>query len=170
VTAPAKQVAVLALVYRTMYRNCYSGPESLFDELSQYSDGCEGIVSTGAPNISLLGMVASQEIDEIDWALVDLLPQHREERVDLPRFGRAMATFDPVRCDAFLHAYPDDPRAQLADQEWAEPFLSRWEKVAREMRRLEPLTWDREEMNEIALAVCAAIGPWNQIDDDEDDD
>jgi hypothetical protein len=168
-TASLTHVAIMALTYRTLWRNCYSGSESLFDDLSHYSDGCDGIASTGAPNVSLLGMLASQELDEVDWALVDLMPQHEgDERVDLRRFGRAMAGFDLVRCEAWLHALPDDPRELLTGQEWARLFFKRWDFIEAVMLELEPLTWDREEMDEIVLAVCGVMGPWNDPSAEDD--
>jgi hypothetical protein len=152
-------IAMVALIYQTLKRDRYGGPASLFDELSSnMGDGPDDSRSSGRANINLLGMVASQSLEDIDWELIDLMPDHDNERVDVRRFGRVMAAFDPTRCEAFLHAVYEDPPAQLTSQKWARPFLKRWDLVHETKQQLEPLTWDREKMEEVALGALEEHG------------
>jgi hypothetical protein len=135
--APVENVAVLALLYRTLYRNCYEGPEALHDDMRGNPDG-----------ISLLGMIGSQGLGEVDWELVNSMSRHEDE---LPvKVVQFLRFWSPLRCEALLHAWADDPGAELAREEWAQPFIERWELVSAAMNGLEPLTWDHEQQDDIA--------------------
>jgi hypothetical protein len=161
-------IAILSLTYRTMWRNCYSAPAALDDELQQYSDGCTGFAPTAPSGISLLGMIGSQSLEELDWELIEAMPtQLGDSFVDLASLGRDLAELSPERCEALLHAWPEDPRTVLASEPRAKPFLERWSEVAAVVSRLEPLSWDRERCDEMALAA-AATGWWNDPEFEED--
>jgi hypothetical protein len=170
VSGAVETVAVLALTYRTMWRNCYSTPAALDDELEQTSDpwlsedGSEDIIPPAPGGVSLLGMIGSQSLEELDWELIEAMPIHDGGSfVDLAELGRDLAKLSPERCEALLHAWPQDPRGDLANEQWSEPYIERWAEVSAAIAKLEPLTWDREQCDEMALA---AAGPdwWKHPD------
>ncbi|MGH3023350.1 MAG: hypothetical protein ACRDNI_06815 [Gaiellaceae bacterium] len=133
--APVEKVAVLALVYRTMYRECYSGAISLHEDMECYPEG-----------VSLLGMIGSQALTDEDWALVALMEEHYSPAA----IASDIAAWDSCRCEALLHAWPHDPRDDLPDAEWTQPFLARWPLVETVMTGFEPVTWSRERKEEVA--------------------
>jgi hypothetical protein len=140
--APAEKVAVLALVYRTMYRECYSGAISLHEDMECYPEG-----------VSLLGMIGSQALADEDWALVALMDEY-----DSPAAIAAdIAAWDACRCEALLHAWPDDPSDDLPDTEWALPFLARWPLVETVMAGFEPVTCSRGREADV-VARCHGDG------------
>ena len=160
--AAVETIAVLSLVYRTLWRDAYGGPASLDDELEQTSDpwlspdGSEDIIPPAPGGISLLGMIGSQSLEELDWELIEAMPTHAGDNfVDLAKLGRDLAQLSAQRCEALLHAWPTDPRAALANEEWAQPYIERWDKVAAVMGDLDYLAWDRERVDEEALAAAA---------------
>jgi hypothetical protein len=136
--APVENVAVLALVYRTAWRNCYSGAGSLDDDMEGNPDG-----------ISLLGMIGSQGLTPADWELVALMG----DRSFPAELAAGLAEWSSQRCEALLHAWPQDPRDELGNPKWARPYMERWELVAATMTGLEPLTWDREQTREVFAHV-----------------
>ena len=109
--APVESVAILALIYKVMHRDCYGGPESLFDDLDSYPDG-----------LSLIGMVGSQMLTEGDWDIVALI-----EKLYSPcSLAQELDSQNPLRCEAMLHAWPNDPLDELANADWAQRYLARW--------------------------------------------
>jgi len=136
--APVENVAVLALVYRTAWRNCYSGAGSLDDDMEGNPDG-----------ISLLGMLGAHALTPADWELVALM----DDRSFPAELAAGLAEWSSQRCEALMHAWPTDPREGLANAEWAQPYIDRWELVAATMAGLEPTTWDREHTRDVYAAV-----------------
>jgi hypothetical protein len=59
----------------------------------------------------------------------------------------------PLRCEAMLHAWPNDPLDELANAEWAQPYLARWPAVEALMDGLAPTTWTHEAMEDAARAI-----------------
>jgi hypothetical protein len=129
----------LAILYRTCWRNCYEGPRALLDDLEGNPDG-----------YSLAGMIANRKLRRVDWGLVKFMMRADDD----PEAAVAIAQFlnccDSLRCEALLHAWPQDLRDLLYDAGWAEPYVENWDAVAAEMRNLEPLTWDHEKQDEVA--------------------
>jgi hypothetical protein len=114
-----------------MYRDRYGGPESLFDDMDSYPDG-----------LSLMGMVGSQVLTEGDWDIVALM-----EKLYSPcSLAEELDSQNPLRCEAILHAWPNDPLDELANTEWAQPYLARWPAVEALMDGLAPTTWTHEAM------------------------
>jgi hypothetical protein len=62
--APVENVAVLALVYRTMWRNCYESAVSADEHLEERSDG-----------VSLLGTIGSNALQPAYWELVGAMSE-----------------------------------------------------------------------------------------------
>jgi hypothetical protein len=144
--APVEDVAVLALTLRTCDRNCYEGPQALLDDLEGNPDG-----------VSLLGMLGSQRLTRLDWGIVNyMIRSDGGSPVEIAQF---LSGWDSRRCEALLHALPDDPRSELAGAGWAEPYVERWELVSAAMRGLEPLTWDHEKQEDVYRDVVEAAGP-----------
>jgi hypothetical protein len=148
--APVEKVAVLALVYRTAWRNCYSTPGSLDDDMEGNPEG-----------ISLLGMIGSQALTPADWELVALMG----DRSFPAELAAGLAEWSSQRCEALMHAWPQDPREDLGDPDWARPYLDRWELVAATLDGLEPLTWDREHRREVFAQVSGQ--PLGEVHEDE---
>ena len=139
--APVESVAILALMYKVMDRDCYGGPESLFDDLDSYPDG-----------LSLIGMVGSQMLTEGDWDIVALM-----EKLYSPcSLAQELDSQTPLRCEAMLHAWPNDPLDELANADWAQPYLARWPAVEALMDGLAPTTWTHEHMEDVERAVGGA--------------
>jgi hypothetical protein len=69
-----------------------------------------------------------------------------------------LAPLDPVRTEAIVHAWPDDPREHLVAEGWAAPILERWEILAARMAGLAPLTWTREKTKDVARSAVALHG------------
>jgi hypothetical protein len=55
-----------------------------------------------------------------------------------------------------LHAWPNDPLDELANAEWAQPYLARWPAVEALMDGLAPTTWTHEAMEDVERAVKGA--------------
>jgi hypothetical protein len=136
--APVETVAVLALAYREAWRNRHSGAISVEEDMEVCRE-----------EISLLAMVASQALQPEDWAIIAIMDEHYSPLA----IGRELADWSAPRCEALLHAWPDDPREELASADWAEPFLARWELVEATMAGLHPLTWSRERQEEVAARI-----------------
>jgi hypothetical protein len=138
---PVEDVAVLALVYRTMWGNCYEGPRALLDDMEGNPDA-----------VSLLGMIGSQKLTRLDWGIVKFMI--REDNHGSPvEIAQFLSGWDSRRCEALLHAWPEDVREVLADKGWAESYVERWELVAMTRRGLEPLTWNHEQQDDVAASV-----------------
>jgi hypothetical protein len=131
---PIENVAILALVYRTLWRERYESPENLTDDF----EACPG-------GISFLGMIGSQYLQETDWGIVRIM----DESGSPTRLADDLAPIDPLRTEALLHAWPDDPRDDLPEDGWAAQVLERWPLVEAMMAGLEPLTWNRERQAEV---------------------
>lgn len=93
-SAPVEAVAVLALAYRELAEQHYLSPDSLFDDLEV------------GRSVSLILMIASQALHEVDWEIVHRLAGDAS-RLDavLP----ALARGNPARYEAVLHARPGRP-------------------------------------------------------------
>jgi hypothetical protein len=137
--APVERVALLALVYKTMYRDCYEGSESLEDDLEAYPDG-----------VSLIGMIGSQMLRSEDWELLGGINFAGDVPVAL---FRDLAAVDPLRAEAVFHAWRRDPQRELSDEEWGGPYIRRWALVEAMMASLAPVTWTREAQDDIARAL-----------------
>jgi hypothetical protein len=70
--------------------------------------------------LSLFGMVGSQMLIEPDWDVIGPM-----DKLDSPcSFAQDVSSVDPLRTEAMLHAWPTDPRDELANADWAEPYLA----------------------------------------------
>ena len=77
--------------------------------------------------MSLMGMVGSQVLTEGDWDIVRLM-----EKLYSPcALAQELDSQNPLRCEAMLHAWPNDPLDELANADWAQRYLARWPAVER---------------------------------------
>jgi hypothetical protein len=97
-------------------------------------------------------MLGSHALDKEDWALVAVM----EANYSPAAIGAELAAWSPSRCEALLHAWPEDPREELANAGWAEEFLARWDLIEATMAGLEPTTWSRDQVEEVAVAAGKA--------------
>lgn len=62
--------------------------------------------------------------------------------------ARVLHEQTPLRAEAVLHAWPNDPRDELDHAEWAADYLARWPVVEAMMDGLSPATWTHERMED----------------------
>ena len=150
--APIEAVATLALVYRTCAREHYGShpTAALLDDLR--SD--RGRVSFAAMLGSNFEQTDADLVEIIERAGVRLADPHSQTFSPVP-LVRELAPLDPFRTEALLHAWPYDPREEVAAEEWAQPYVERWELVDVAMTGLEPLTWTNDQMADIEDAAVA---------------
>jgi hypothetical protein len=84
-------------------------------------------------------------MDQADWGLVEIIGHASSPAV----IAHDLASVDPLRTEALLHAWPCDPRDDLPEDGWAAPFLARWPLVEAAMAGLEPVTWNRERQADV---------------------
>jgi hypothetical protein len=132
----ARNVALLALIYREQYLERRQGLDSIADDL----ESCPG-------EVSWLTMIAVDRLTPGDWALLRKL----DEPSDFLRLARRV---DPLRAEALLHAVPPNGRCSL--KLWAAPYLARWGQVQELMLQLqqEGYTVKRDDLE------SRAVGAW----------
>lgn len=144
--ASTQTVAVWSLMYREARRRHWSGNPATADG---YDDTCLLEDFEACPGErSLIAMVAARFLSSVDWTVVELL--ERPEPKLAVAVAADMSSVSPLRVEALLHALRDDPRAELTNEEWAQPFIERWPLVEDEMAALEPLTAKAEEIDDLA--------------------
>ncbi len=143
--APIERVAALGLLYMTLVAEHYGeNPEvALLDDLEWYPDRTSFFLKLGS------------QIGETDQGIVRILDIASRTDSSPAALARDLAPHDELRTEALLHAWPRDPRDELAAEEWAQPFLERWELVDAMMTGLEPLTWNRERADDVVRAALA---------------
>jgi hypothetical protein len=138
-----KEIAVLALVYRTLWREHYSGSVCLLEDIEGYPEG-----------ISFAGMIASQRIEPIDWFIVQLMDH---EQLSKP-VALSLLEVDRYRAEAALHAWPTDTnvRDDMDDPTWLD-VLARWDDVERYIGELAPIAWTTEQVDDVARWAAAEL-------------
>lgn len=136
---PARNVALLALIYRENY----CAHRTSLDAIGDDQDTCPG-------EISWLTMLAVG-LPQLDWAILTELEQSG-------RFGRVAQGLEPLRAEAVLHAKPPD--GHRTRMPWAAGYTApkRWLLVREHMRRheLRGLTTTRDDLELVASRAWGA--------------
>jgi len=118
-----EEVALYAILLRETARNHHTGPNSLFDDLTEVR---------GEVNFAL--MLAHTNFTELDWELSEVLELHPTRVREIARALHAEHE-QPLEAEALLHAC--GPRGQRTNAKWAEPFRPRWREVRAAIRAFE---------------------------------
>src|SRR5215831_1849448 len=118
-----KDVAWLALLYRTAQRDCLrDASQPLY------------VLESDAGHVTLALLEMTRRFSDVDWTLVRILIDKPDR---IPEAAKTLAEWDLLRTEALLHAAEDKSWTSYAGHVWAEPFFrQRWWAVERAMRKL----------------------------------
>jgi hypothetical protein len=147
-TAQVETVAVLALAYAGLAKGSTTGARVGFDNLIDDLDNDPG-------SVSLLTMIASDSLTDVDWEIVSLA---FEDPAALRTLILNFAESDPLRAEALAHAWPDE----LTPSPVAMRYLARWEQVEEfmEFLREEGVETTRDD---VALVADVATGRFDDL-------
>jgi hypothetical protein len=136
------QVALFALVYRTLWREHIDCPLALHDFAEEEPGGLSWCI-----------LLALDLLAEDDWRIVERLINGVPHVV----VARGLRLSDPFRAEVVLHS--KSPNGIRSVRSWAEPFVAKWDHVRAAITRFENegVAMSRDDIE------LVASGAWQQV-------
>jgi hypothetical protein len=148
-TAEVERAALLALTYRQAFREQFLSRED-----GDYAE------IRNVEGMSLLSMIGYSHFTPMDGTLLELMKDPDPKHATI--ISRVLISAgDTWRAEAILHAWPSDPRAEMAmpsNGRLFEPYLAQWQAVEEVTELFSPMSWNAEQVESIVegLQECDA--------------